>query len=109
MTMPDPSLADPHPKNLRAALELILPGSWEAIHGSVNIGLSFDAERLCSYEFRSNEVVSSMQAVCLESKSTSQGLRDFIGIGTSISRGEDHAVRGCVSYESHFWTGSLSA
>ncbi|BGP09960.1 mRNA cleavage and polyadenylation factor subunit [Rhodotorula toruloides] len=69
------------PMNYRSTLELLVPGSWQAIHG---------------YEFRQNEFVTSMKSVSLASKSTRTGTRDFIAVGTAIHRAEDLATRGGI-------------
>ncbi|BGP33959.1 mRNA cleavage and polyadenylation factor subunit [Rhodotorula toruloides] len=69
------------PMNYRSTLELLVPGSWQAIHG---------------YEFRQNEFVTSMKSVSLASKSTRTGTRDFIAVGTAVHRAEDLATRGGI-------------
>ncbi|BGP01928.1 mRNA cleavage and polyadenylation factor subunit [Rhodotorula toruloides] len=69
------------PMNYRSTLELLVPGSWQAIHG---------------HEFRQNEFVTSMKSVSLASKSTRTGTRDFIAVGTAIHRAEDLATRGGI-------------
>ncbi|GAA5973411.1 hypothetical protein JCM11641_006446 [Rhodosporidiobolus odoratus] len=72
-----PGLLAPH--NYRSTLEVLVPGSWEAIHG---------------YEFRQNEFVTALKSVSLASKSTASGKRDFVAVGTAVYRGEDLATRG---------------
>lgn len=69
------------PTNYRSALELVMPGSWEAIDG---------------YEFRPNEFISTIKAVSLATKSTATGRKDFIAVGTTVFRAEDLAARGGV-------------
>ncbi|BGP26347.1 cleavage and polyadenylation specificity factor subunit 1 [Rhodotorula toruloides] len=69
------------PMNYRSTLELLVPGSWQAIHG---------------HEFRQNEFVTSMKSVSLASKSTRTGTRDFIAVGTAVHRAEDLATRGGI-------------
>lgn len=54
---------------------------------------------LDSYEFRQYETAMSVKSVSLESKSTESGYKDFIAVGTTITRGEDLASRGAVSSE----------
>lgn len=49
------------------------------------------------FEFSTNEVVNAVETVKLETLSTQSGSKDFIAVGTSVFRGEDLAVRGCVS------------
>lgn len=86
MTDADDSIAAPellNPHNMRSALELIIPGTWEAIHG---------------YEFRPNEFISTVKSASLASKSTITGKKDFIAVGTTVYRGEDLAARGGVSF-----------
>lgn len=70
------------PTATRSALELIEPGSWRTLDG---------------YEFSQYETVLSMATVTLETKSTVSGYKDYIGVGTVISRAEDLAARGAVS------------
>ncbi|GAA5985839.1 hypothetical protein JCM10908_006298 [Rhodotorula pacifica] len=65
----------------RSTLELLVPGTWEAIHG---------------YEFRQNEFVTSLKSVSLESKSSRSGLRDFIAVGTAVARAEDLTIKGGI-------------
>ena len=38
-----------------------------------------------------------MKSVTIQSQSSPTGYRDFIGVGTSINKGEDISVRGAVS------------
>jgi hypothetical protein len=40
--------------------------------------------------------VNAVESVPLETLSTEQGLKDYIVVGTTISRGEDLAVKGAV-------------
>lgn len=51
-----------------------------------------------SYEFASNEFVNSLACVSLETISTETGSKEFIAVGTTISRGEDLAVKGAVCF-----------
>ncbi|KAI5476013.1 cleavage and polyadenylation specificity factor subunit 1 [Pseudohyphozyma bogoriensis] len=72
-----PELTDP--TNYRSVLELVLPGTWQAIDG---------------YEFRPNEFVSTVKSVSLATRSTATGRKDFIAVGTTVYRAEDLAARG---------------
>ncbi|GAA5823369.1 hypothetical protein JCM11251_007584 [Rhodosporidiobolus azoricus] len=72
-----PGLLEPH--NYRSSLEVLVPGTWQAIHG---------------YEFRQNEFVAALKSVSLSSQSTDTGQRDFVAVGTAVYRGEDLATRG---------------
>lgn len=81
------------PRATRSALEVIEPGSWRTVDG---------------YEFRQYETALSVQSINLESRSTISGYKDFIAVGTIISRGEDLASRGAVSQIMTFST-SISA
>ncbi|GAA5941609.1 cleavage/polyadenylation factor CFT1 [Sporobolomyces koalae] len=69
------------PTNYQSTLELLVPGSWNAIDG---------------YEFRQNEFVCTVKNVSLHSKSHASGQRDFIAVGTTVYRGEDLAAKGGV-------------
>jgi cleavage and polyadenylation specificity factor subunit 1 len=51
---------------------------------------------IARYEFANNEFVNSVAIVTLESASTEAGIRDFIAVGTTVSRGEDLAAKGAV-------------
>ncbi|BGP50192.1 mRNA cleavage and polyadenylation factor subunit [Rhodotorula kratochvilovae] len=75
----DPNLIEP--TNYRSTLELLTPGSWQAIHG---------------YEFRQNEFVTSLKSVSLASRSTPTGQRDFVAVGTAVYRAEDLATKGGI-------------
>ncbi|POY73837.1 hypothetical protein BMF94_3096 [Rhodotorula taiwanensis] len=75
----DPELVEPSVH--RSTLELLVPDTWEAIHG---------------YEFRQNEFVTSLKSVSLESKSSRTGLRDFIAVGTAVARAEDLTIKGGI-------------
>lgn len=70
------------PTGPRSALELIEAGSWRTIDG---------------YEFRQYETALSVANVKLETKSTESGTKEYLAVGTIISRGEDLASRGAVS------------
>lgn len=48
------------------------------------------------YELEQNEFVISCEVVTLLSPSSNSGTKDFIGVGTCISRGEDVAVKGAM-------------
>jgi len=48
------------------------------------------------YEFASNEFVTSLECVTLETLSTETGSKEFIAVGTTINRGEDLAVKGAA-------------
>lgn len=50
------------------------------------------------YEFAQNEFVNAVESIPLETLSTEQGLKDYIVVGTTISRGEDLAVKGAVRH-----------
>ncbi|KPV73773.1 uncharacterized protein RHOBADRAFT_66756 [Rhodotorula graminis WP1] len=75
----EPSLIEP--TNYRSTLELLTPGSWQAIHG---------------YEFRQNEFVTSLKSVSLASRSRASGQRDFLAVGTAVYRAEDLATKGGI-------------
>ncbi|GAA5822884.1 hypothetical protein JCM3770_004565, partial [Rhodotorula araucariae] len=75
----DPNLIEP--TNYRSTLELLVPGSWQAIHG---------------HEFRQNEFVTSLKSVSLASRSTPTGQRDFVAVGTAVYRAEDLATKGGI-------------
>jgi cleavage and polyadenylation specificity factor subunit 1 len=70
------------PTATRSTLELIEPGTWRTVDG---------------FEFRQYETALSIQSVTLETRSTTSGYRDFIAVGTIISRGEDLTAKGAVS------------
>ncbi|GAA5965654.1 hypothetical protein JCM3765_000915 [Sporobolomyces pararoseus] len=69
------------PKNYQSTLELLVPGTWQAIDG---------------YEFRQNEFVCTVKSVSLHSKSRANGMRDFIAVGTTVYRGEDLSAKGGI-------------
>jgi hypothetical protein len=48
------------------------------------------------YEFASNEFVTALALVSLETQSTEAGFKEFVAVATTIDRGEDLAVRGAV-------------
>jgi cleavage and polyadenylation specificity factor subunit 1 len=48
------------------------------------------------YEFATNEFVTAVELVSLETSSTEAGFKEFIAVATTIDRGEDLAVRGAV-------------
>ncbi|GAA5944861.1 hypothetical protein JCM3775_003540 [Rhodotorula graminis] len=75
----EPSLIEP--TNYRSTLELLTPGSWQAIHGC---------------EFRQNEFVTSLKSVSLASRSRASGQRDFLAVGTAVYRAEDLATKGGI-------------
>ncbi|KAM0789430.1 hypothetical protein ACM66B_000255 [Microbotryomycetes sp. NB124-2] len=70
-----------NPKSCRSALELIVPGTWEAIDG---------------YEFRPNEFIATLKTVSLATRSTETRRKDFIAVGTAVYRGEDLSTRGGI-------------
>ena len=78
-TADGPDLTEP--TNYRSTVELIVPGTWQAIDG---------------YEFRPNEFISAMKSVSLHSKSTLSGRKEFVAVGTTVYRGEDLAARGGI-------------
>lgn len=49
-----------------------------------------------SFEFATNEFITAMSCVTLETSSTESGIKDFIAVGTTINRGEDLAAKGSV-------------
>ena len=49
------------------------------------------------YEFQQYETALCLASMPLESKSVTSGYKDFIAVGTIITRGEDLATRGAVS------------
>ncbi|KAF9031687.1 hypothetical protein BDZ89DRAFT_948625 [Hymenopellis radicata] len=64
-----------------STLELISPDVWVTMDG---------------FEFASNEFVTAVECVTLETSSTETGIKTFIAVGTSINRGEDLATKGCT-------------
>ncbi|QRV81748.1 cleavage and polyadenylation specificity factor protein [Ceratobasidium sp. AG-Ba] len=76
-----PDASHPNPQIHCSALELITPDTWTTIDG---------------YEFAQNEFVNAVESVPLETLSTEKGLKDYIVVGTTISRGEDLAVKGAT-------------
>jgi cleavage and polyadenylation specificity factor subunit 1 len=50
------------------------------------------------YEFANNEYVNAISIVSLETASTESGSKDFIAVGTTVSRGEDLATKGAVRF-----------
>ncbi|CED82389.1 mRNA cleavage and polyadenylation factor II complex, subunit CFT1 (CPSF subunit) [Phaffia rhodozyma] len=69
------------PMTERSSLELLKFSSGEVMDG---------------YEFADNETVLSLSSVNLETKSCPSGRKDYIAVGTGISRGEDLAERGAT-------------
>lgn len=61
------------------------------------------------YEFADNEIVMALASVNLQTKRTPLGLKDYIAVGTGVSRGEDLAERGAVrlALPLSFYAGSL--
>ncbi|KAG8693476.1 mRNA cleavage and polyadenylation factor subunit [Ceratobasidium sp. 394] len=76
-----PDASHPNPQIHCSSLELITPDSWTTVDG---------------YEFAQNEFVNAVESVPLETLSTEKGLKDYIVVGTTISRGEDLAVKGAT-------------
>ncbi|KAG8744304.1 mRNA cleavage and polyadenylation factor subunit [Ceratobasidium sp. 414] len=76
-----PDASHPNPHIHCSALELITPDTWVTVDG---------------YEFAQNEFVNAVESVPLETLSTEKGLKDYIVVGTTISRGEDLAVKGAT-------------
>ncbi|CAE6490781.1 unnamed protein product, partial [Rhizoctonia solani] len=76
-----PDAAHPNPQIHCSALELITPDTWTTVDG---------------YEFAQNEFVNAVESIPLETLSTEQGLKDYVVVGTTISRGEDLAVKGAT-------------
>ncbi|KAJ7094010.1 CPSF A subunit region-domain-containing protein [Mycena belliarum] len=72
-----PNIADPTCDC--SCLELISPDLWITMDG---------------YEFATNEFITSMSCVTLETTSTESGSKEFIAVGTTINRGEDLAAKG---------------
>ncbi|KAJ7846330.1 CPSF A subunit region-domain-containing protein [Mycena olivaceomarginata] len=62
-----------------SCLELISPDLWITMDG---------------FEFATNEFITSMSCVTLETTSTETGSKEFIAVGTTINRGEDLAAKG---------------
>ncbi|KAJ7248582.1 CPSF A subunit region-domain-containing protein [Mycena haematopus] len=62
-----------------SCLELISPDLWITMDG---------------FEFATNEFITSMSCVTLETPSTESGSKEFIAVGTTINRGEDLAAKG---------------
>lgn len=97
-TLSAPDLIQPY--NYRSTLELLTPGSWQAIHGCVlllrkpaDLVLMMPLRR---FEFRPNEFISTVKSVSLATQSTASGRKDFIAVGTTVYRAEDLAARGGV-------------
>ncbi|KAG8688697.1 mRNA cleavage and polyadenylation factor subunit [Ceratobasidium sp. 423] len=76
-----PDASHPNPQIHCSALELITPDTWTTVDG---------------YEFAQNEFVNAVESIPLETLSTERGLKDYIVVGTTISRGEDLAVKGAT-------------
>ncbi|KAJ6591099.1 CPSF A subunit region-domain-containing protein [Mycena vulgaris] len=72
-----PNVADP--LSDCSCLELISPDLWITMDG---------------YEFATNEFITAMSCVTLETSSTETGSKEFIAVGTTINRGEDLAAKG---------------
>ncbi|KAJ7481615.1 CPSF A subunit region-domain-containing protein [Mycena latifolia] len=72
-----PNVADPQCDC--SCLELISPDLWITMDG---------------YEFATNEFITAMACVTLETSSTESGSKEFIAVGTTINRGEDLAAKG---------------
>ncbi|KAJ7130141.1 CPSF A subunit region-domain-containing protein [Mycena epipterygia] len=62
-----------------SCLELISPDLWITMDG---------------FEFATNEFITAVSCVTLETSSTESGNKDFIAVGTTINRGEDLAAKG---------------
>lgn len=88
------------PCGTRSSLELIEPGSWRTVDGSVSarglwmLVLKVNCTR--RYEFQQYETALSVTTLPLESKSMAGGYKEFIAVGTIITRGEDLATKGAV-------------
>ncbi|CEL62153.1 Protein CFT1 OS=Cryptococcus neoformans var, neoformans serotype D (strain B-3501A) GN=CFT1 PE=3 SV=1 [Rhizoctonia solani AG-1 IB] len=76
-----PDATHPNPQIHCSALELITPDAWTTVDG---------------YEFAQNEFVNAVESIPLETLSAERGLKDYIVVGTTISRGEDLAVKGAT-------------
>ncbi|ELU39366.1 cleavage factor protein [Rhizoctonia solani AG-1 IA] len=76
-----PDATHPNPEIHCSALELITPDTWTTVDG---------------YEFAQNEFVNAVESIPLETLSTERGLKDYVVVGTTISRGEDLAVKGAT-------------
>ncbi|CAK5269347.1 unnamed protein product [Mycena citricolor] len=74
-----PNVSDPVCET--SCLELISPDYWITMDG---------------FEFATNEFITALECVTLETSSTESGKKDFIAVGTTINRGEDLAVKGCT-------------
>ncbi|KAF7366615.1 Protein CFT1 [Mycena sanguinolenta] len=72
-----PNVGDPHCDC--SCLELISPDLWITMDG---------------FEFATNEFITAMSCVTLETPSTETGSKEFIAVGTTINRGEDLAAKG---------------
>ncbi|KAJ7164986.1 CPSF A subunit region-domain-containing protein [Mycena filopes] len=78
MWEPDaPNVADPLCDC--SCLELISPDLWITMDG---------------FEFATNEFITAVSCVTLETPSTESGSKEFIAVGTTINRGEDLAAKG---------------
>lgn len=53
-------------------------------------------EPIDGFEFEQNETVSALELLTLKSSATATGLKDFIGVGTTVYNGEDRPTRGSM-------------
>lgn len=53
-------------------------------------------EPIDGFEFEQNETVSALELLTLNSSSAPTGLKDFIGVGTTVYNGEDRPTRGSM-------------
>jgi cleavage and polyadenylation specificity factor subunit 1 len=80
-----------------STLELMTSDTFAVMDGYVLRGhLWRFHSSLRRYEFATNEFVTAVELVSLETSSTEAGFKEFIAVATTIDRGEDLAVRGAV-------------
>nr|GAT45957.1 cleavage and polyadenylation specific protein [Mycena chlorophos] len=74
-----PNIRDPLCET--SCLELISPDFWISMDG---------------FEFATNEFITALTIVTLETSSTESGSKDYVAVGTTINRGEDLAAKGAT-------------
>ncbi len=80
-----------------SSLELIDPINWATVDGYLFVlSSTYPCSTFRRFEFGTNEIINAVETVRLETLSTQSGNKDFLAVATSVYRGEDLAVRGCV-------------
>ncbi|KAF7329846.1 Cleavage and polyadenylation specific protein [Mycena kentingensis (nom. inval.)] len=74
-----PTITDPASEC--SCLELFSPDLWICMDG---------------FEFATNEFITAMTVVTLETSGTESGSKEFVAVGTTINRGEDLAAKGAT-------------